>query len=372
MSTVAYPPEWGKWSAGLCHDWLTGMRGGERVLELLADGFPEAPIYTLLHNRESICDRINAHPIHVSPLQNVPGVYTRYRSFLPFMPGLIRTLKPESLDLVVSTSHCVAKSLKVRPETKHLCYCFTPMRYAWLFHDEYFPNPAKRAALKPVLAALRRWDKNTADRVHHFVAISEHVRDRIERFYGREADVVYPPADTEYFHPGDAPREEYDFIISAMVPYKKVDLAVQAYTESGFPLKVMGIGSGLDDLKRMAGPNVEFLGRQPDDVLRKHYQQCRFLVFPGEEDYGIVPVEAMACGTPVIAFNRGGATETVDAGVSGVFFDRQDVASLNQAVKEAADHRWDEDDIRSHATTFGIQPFIDGLHKSMVTCLKGS
>jgi len=349
-------------NAALCHDWLTGMRGGERVLELLGDAYPDAPIYSLLHHPGSVSDRIESHPILTSPLQRIPGIHLHYRNFLPFMPAMVRSWKPSpQLDLMISTSHCVAKSIRTTPKTAHICYCFTPMRYAWLFHEEYFPNPVKRTALKPVLAALRAWDRATADRVTRFVAISRHVQRRIERFYGREADIVYPPTDTESFTPGTETRQEFDFLISAMVPYKRVDLAIQAYTESGYPLKVMGTGSGLQDLQKMAGPNIEFLGRQPDEVLLDMYRTCRFLLFPGEEDYGIVPVEAMACGTPVIAYGKGGATETVIEGESGVFFQEQTPDSLQQAVKTASTMSWDAGRIRTRAEQFDISQFLNGF-----------
>lgn len=347
---------------GLCHDWLTGMRGGERVLELLADAFPDAPIHTLIHNPGTVSDRIESHPIRTTPLQKLPGIHDHYRNFLPLMPLMTRFWKPPAdLDLMISTSHCVAKSVRTSPSTRHVCYCFTPMRYAWLFHQDYFPHPVKRALLKPVLALLRRWDRATAPRVDQFVAISEHVRERIREYYGREAEVVYPPADTAFFSPSDEPRGDYDFLVSAMVPYKKVDLAVRAYTASGHPMKVMGAGSGLEDLKRIAGPNIEFLGRQPDDVLREHYRKCRFLIFPGEEDYGIVPVEAMACGTPVIAYGKGGVTETVIQGETGWFFDDQTPEALQKAVNEAAGIDWDRAAIRRRAGHFDDRRFLEGM-----------
>lgn len=348
--------------AGLCHDWLTGMRGGERVLELLAEAFPDAPLYTLIHNPGSVSEKISSHPIHTSPLQKIPGIFDRYRNFLPLMPLMTRSWKPSlDLDILISTSHCVAKSIRTAPSTRHICYCFTPMRYAWLFHEDYFPNPVKRVLLKPLLAGLRIWDKKTARRVDRFVAISEHVRKRIREFYGRDADVVYPPADTIYFQPGTQKRKNYDFLISAMVPYKKVDLAIRAYTQSGAPLKVMGTGSGLPELKKIAGPNIEFLGRQPDEILRKHYQECRFLIFPGEEDYGIVPVEAMACGTPVIAYGKGGVTETVVEGETGCFFYVQTSEALNQCLNEASTIEWNRIRIRQQAEKFNIPQFLKGI-----------
>lgn len=359
MSDSGFPA---KLRAGLCHDWLTGMRGGERVLELLADAYPEAPIYTLLHNPGAVSERIESHPVHSTPLQRVPGIASHYRNFLPVMPWMTRAWRPPAdLDVVISTSHCVAKSIRTASSTRHICYCFTPMRYAWLFQEDYFPNPAKRAVLQPLLGALRRWDRRTADRVDRFVAISEHVRRRIWEFYGRESEVVYPPTDTEYFTPGEGACGEFDFLVSAMVPYKRVDLAVRAYTASGHPLKVMGAGSGLEALKRLAGPRVEFLGRQSDEVLREHYRSCRFLLFPGEEDYGIVPVEAMACGTPVIAYRKGGATETVVEGETGVFFDRQTPEALWEAVERAAGQSWDAEAIRRRAEGFDVGQFEAGL-----------
>ncbi len=346
----------------LCHDWLTGMRGGERVLELLCDRFPDAPIYTLIHNRDAVSDRINAHPIHCSPLQKIPGIFQSYRNYLPLMPLLTRSWQvPDEVDLVISTSHCVAKSIRSPAATKHLCYCFTPMRYAWLFHEDYFPQPLKRSLLKPVLALLRSWDRRVSDRVDRFVGISQHVQKRIQDFYARDSELVYPPADTSYFTPTDEAREDYDFLISALVPYKKVDLAIRAYNQSGRPLKIMGSGSALDSYKAMAKPNIEFLGRQPDEQLREHYRRCRFLLFPGEEDYGIVPVEAMACGCPVIAYRKGGATETVAEALSGVFFDQQDETSLLEAVERAAQQDWDPLRIREHALRFSEQAFLDGI-----------
>ena len=255
----------------------------------------QADIYTLIHNASAVTDRINRHRVHTSWLQNQRDIMDRYRYYLPVMPSTIRRFEPGDMDLMVSTSHCVAKSIVTHPDTRHVCYCFTPMRYAWLFHEEYFGrNPLKQATLGPVLAALRAWDKRTAHRVDHFVAISNHVQDRIKRFYGRESDVVYPPADTDYFTPTGEPHGGYDFIVSALVPYKKIDLAVRAYNELGYPLKIMGVGTELDSLKALAKDNITFLGRQPDEALRELLQGCRCLVFPGEEDFGITPVEAMA------------------------------------------------------------------------------
>ncbi len=368
---LEFPKEWSNLDAALCHDWLTGMRGGERVLEILCDGFPRAPIYTLIHNRDAISNAINRHPSQTSFLRRLPGVHRYYRNLLPLFPAAVRSLPPPGNELLVSTSHCVAKSLRSSPDTCHVCYCFTPMRYAWTFFDEYFGNGRVKGLIaKPILAALRRWDRKTASRVDRFVAISNHVRHRIERFYGREADVVYPPVDTERCTPGESSHaEEFDLIVSALVPYKRVDLAVAAYSRLELPLKVVGIGGELARLKTLAGPSVEFLEWQSDDEVLDLYRGCRFLLFPGEEDFGIVPLEAQACGKPVIAYGRGGALETVVDGTTGVFFDRQTEDALTDAVQRARAVTWDTATVRRHAEQFDNQCFVDGLAKSIEAAL---
>jgi glycosyltransferase involved in cell wall biosynthesis len=346
------------------------MRGGERVLEILADGFPDADIYTLIHNEGAVTERINRHTVHTSWLQNQANIMERYRYYLPAMPATIKRFKPADIDLMISTSHCVAKSIPTPATTKHLCYCFTPMRYAWLFREEYFGrNLLKHAVLGPVLAGLRSWDAKTANRVDHFVAISKHVQERIKTFYGRESDVVYPPADTDYFTPNGRDHAGYDFIVSALVPYKKIDLAVRAYNKLGYPLKIMGVGTELNELKALAKDNISFLGRQPDEALRELLQGCRCFVFPGEEDFGITPVEAMACGRPVVAYGRGGVTETVVNGECGVFFDVQEVDALVAAVEQCGNIPWDTQYIRQRAEVFSIPNFVEGMNQSIARCM---
>ncbi len=369
-----FPSNWPRdIRAQLCHDWLSGMRGGERVLEILCDGFPEAPIYTLLSNPEAISDTIGRHPIHTSWMQHIPGVTQHYRSMLPLFPSAINSLHPEPADLLVSTSHCVAKSLKPHPTTKHICYCFTPMRYAWLFYEEYFgSNPAKAMLVKPLLAALRRWDQQTANRVTRFVGISEHVRARIERCYGREADVIYPPVNTHIWTPDPSiPKGEFDLIVSALVPYKRIDLAVEAYNRSGYPLTIVGVGGQLPKLTSMAKDNITFLKHQTDEAILDLYRRARLLVFPGEEDFGIVPVEAQSCGTPVVAYRKGGATETVLDGQTGMFFDEQTPDALQEAVEACSQKAWDPAILRAHAERFSVAAFIEGLAGVMEKVLCG-
>jgi glycosyltransferase involved in cell wall biosynthesis len=362
----SYPSSWKSLNVTLCHDWLTGMRGGERCLELLCEGFPQAPLYTLLCNPAAISDTLRRHPIHTSWVQRLPAIERHYRHLLPLFPSAIGRFRPAPADLLISTSHCVAKGIRPAAGTPHLCYCFTPMRYAWLFHDEYLGgHPLKKLLARPLLAWLRHWDRATAPRVTRFVAISRHVQDRIRRFYGRESDVVYPPVDTDRWTPDGAPPADFDLIASALVPYKKLDLAIEVYTRSGRALKVVGTGTEMARLKAMAGSTIEFLGWQPDAALLELYRRCRMLIFPGEEDFGIVPLEAQACGRPVVAFGRGGALETVKDGVSGVFFGEQTPAALRDAIGRCAATRWDAAAIRAHAETFGVPVFIAGLDKSI-------
>ncbi|MFH1970116.1 MAG: glycosyltransferase [Verrucomicrobiota bacterium] len=363
----------------LAHDWLTGMRGGERVLEVLCRSFPQAPIYTLIHNPAAVSDVINAHAVMTSWLQRVPGIRQNYRYFLPFFPGAIERLQPMATDLLISTNHCVAKGLRPPKGARHLCYCFTPMRYAWLFYEEYFgKNPLKKMALTPYLSRLRTWDRATCNRVDRFVALSRHVQKRILTFYGREADVVYPPVNTSFWTPvlpesagTDAPRDAgaYDLIVSALVPYKKLEVAVRAYTRLGYPLKIVGTGTEYTRLRRMAGARIEFLGRLDDDRIRDLYRHCRLLVFPGEEDFGIVPVEAQACGRPVVAYGIGGVLETVVDGQTGIFFHAQTEPALLAAIEQAAAATWDPAAIRANAERFSEANFISGLTASIARCM---
>lgn len=345
----------------LGHDWLTGMRGGERVLQVLADAFPQAPIAVLLANRAAISPDLAAHRLLCSWLQGVPGIASRYRGFLPLMPLAASSLRLPPADLLLTTSHCVAKSFRPPAGARHVCYCFTPMRYAWLFRREYLGHGVRSLLARPLLAGLRHWDRRTSSRVHRFVAISQAVQQRIAAFYGRASDVVHPPVDTGFYTPDAGVRAPdagaFDLIVSALVPYKRLDLAVRAYTCAGWRLKIVGTGSELARLQALAGPSVEFLGWRSDDEVRALYRTCRLLVFPGEEDFGIVPLEAMACGTPVVAYARGGAIETVRDEVTGLLFREQGEACLLDAVTRAAAAHWDREAIRRHAEGFGRERF---------------
>ncbi len=295
----------------LVHDWLTGMRGGEKCLEVLCRRWTGASLYTLLHRPGSVSPAIERLPRHASFLNRLPGVHRYYRYLLPLMPAAVGRWRLPPADLVVSFSHCVAKGVHPPAGAAHVCYCFTPMRYAWHLRDAYFGRSGLKARLvERLLRGLRDWDRRTADGVSHFVAISRTVRQRIFDCYGRTSDVIYPPVDTDFYCPADVPREDFYLVVSAFAPYKRLDLALKACERLGRRLLV--IGTGQDGARlRSAGPHAEFLGWQPDAVIRDHLRRCRALLFPGEEDFGIVPVEAMACGAPVVAYGKGGATETV-------------------------------------------------------------
>jgi len=299
----------------LVHDWLTGMRGGEKCLEPVCRRWPRAPLFTLLHKPGAIESVIEDRPIRTSFLQALPEVHRYYRWLLPLMPAAARSWRLPACDLVVSFSHCVAKSALPPRGVPHVCYCFTPMRYAWHMRDAYFADRArgiKARLLDDLLSRLRQWDRQTSERVSHFVAISKTVQTRIAECYGRDSTVIYPPVDTEFYRPDHRARDDYYLVVSACAPYKRIDLAIEACRQMKRKLVVIGAGQDQHRLKRLAGGgDVQFLGWQPNTLIRDHFRTCKALLFPGEEDFGIVPLEAQACGTPVVAFGRGGATETV-------------------------------------------------------------
>jgi glycosyltransferase involved in cell wall biosynthesis len=354
----------------LVHDWLTGMRGGEKVLEALCERYPNAEVFTLLHVRGSVSATIERAPIHHSLLQYLPGVRRYYRECLPLFPVLVEQFDLERFDLVISSSHCVAKSVIVRPEAVHVCYCHTPMRYAWDQFDAYFgPERLGRvgsAVARPVLAALARWDRATAGRVHRYVTNSQHVARRIGRYYNREASVVYPPVDTDFFKPdASVPVDKLGcLIVSALVPYKRIEIAIDACHLAGVPLAVVGSGPDRPRLERLAAQSsadVTFLGRLHDDQVRDQYNRAALVLMPGEEDFGIVPVEAQACGRPVIALGRGGACETIVPGETGILVDEPTPVAFATAIRDALAHRFDTDAIRRHAERFGRSRFGDEM-----------
>ena len=362
----------------LSHDWLLGTRGAERVLEVLCATFENAPVYTLLYDRSVSGPLVNRHTVRTSLLQRVPGITSRrrgrgsvHRYFLPVFPFAVEQFCLPEVDIVISSSHCVAKGIRPKGRSKHLCYCLTPMRYAWLFYDEYFgTDPVKKAILAPILAALRHWDRRSSERVDRFVAISTCVRDRIRQFYARDADVVFPPVDTDRLTPGGNTAGSYDLIVSGLSPLKRIDLAVSVYNRTGARLKIIGAGPLMEHLRGMARPNIEFLGEVGDDAVLEAYRGCRMLVFPGVDDFGLAPVEAQACGKPVVAFAQGGALDTVEEGITGVFFQSQNVESLGEAIEKCVSARWSREAIRARAERFGVARFRRELATSIAGCLE--
>ena len=345
----------------LVHDWLTGMRGGEKVLEVLCELFPDADLFTLVHRRGSVSPAIEARRITTSFVQRLPFAAARYRSYLPLFPFAIEQFSFDGYDLVVSSSHCAAKAVVVPGRTRHVAYCHSPMRYAWDQFEEYFGAERVGARMsrwvyRPMLARLARWDAATAPRVHRFVANSRHVAGRIHRYYNRASTVVYPPVDTDFFQPSPAAASAAPsaaaLVVSALVPYKRVDRAIEACALADIPLRIAGDGPDRDRLQKQAGDHVTFLGRVSDEVLRDEYRTARVVILPGEEDFGIVPLEAQACGRPVVALARGGALETVKNGQTGLLFPEATASSLAETLRVASTWRFDSHRIRTHAEAF--------------------
>jgi len=357
----------------IVHDWLTGMRGGERCLEVFCELFPQADLFALLYCPGTVSETIERMRIHTSFVQHLPLARRFYRYYLPLFPSAVERFDLRGYDLILSSSHCVAKGAIRPPGTLHISYTYTPMRYAWDLYDVYFGDrvgPLRSFVLQRVMAYLRRWDLEASRRVDHFVAISSHVAERIRRHYGREASVIHPPVDVERFQVSEEDGGYY-LVVSAFVPYKRIDLAIQAFNRLRLPLKIVGWGPEEGRLRKLAGPTVEFLGKRSDEELSHLYARCRALIFPGEEDFGIVPLEAQAAGRPVIAYGRGGVLETVvplnaqrSGGPrsltsnleppTGVFFYEQTAEALVQAIRifEANRHRFEPKHLRDHALQF--------------------
>jgi glycosyltransferase involved in cell wall biosynthesis len=357
------------WRIALVHDWLTGMRGGEKVLEVICERFPDAELFTLLHIPGSVSPTIERRRIHVSALQRLPGAARYYRQCLPLFPTLIEQFDLDGFDLVISSSHCVAKSAIAPATAVHVCYCHTPMRYAWDQFDAYF-GPARigRApswALARIMARLARWDRDTAGRPDRYLTNSQYVASRIGRYYNREAKVVYPPVDTDFFTPDGAPAEPFAVIVSALAPYKRLEVAIAACEQAEIPLKIVGDGPERRALERVASKDTEFLGRVSNEVVRDLYRRAAMTLLPGEEDFGIVPLEAQACGRPVVALARGGALETVVPGETGILVDEPSPEAFAGGIRQAMNTAFDRQAIRRHAERFGRRRFGDEIEAAV-------
>jgi glycosyltransferase involved in cell wall biosynthesis len=337
------------------------MRGGEKVLLSLCRLYPDAPIFTLLHAPGSLVPELEAREIRTSFLQHLPAVERRYRHYLPLFPLAVASLDLAGFDLVVSSSHCVAKGVRVPRDAVHVCYCHTPMRYVWdRYHDYFAPGRARgpvRWAAPWVAEALRAWDVATAPGVGHFAANSAHVAGRIRRYYGREAEVIPPPVDTDFFSPGRNGPGNYDLVVSALVPYKRLEMVLEAYRGSGRTLKIVGTGPEQERLRAALPAEAEMLGRVDDEALRELYRGCRSVVMAGVEDFGIVPVEAMACGRPAVVFAEGGGRESVVPGETGVVYHEDSRASLRAAIDSLQGLRFNTAALRARAEAFSRPAF---------------
>ena len=352
----------------LVHDWLTGMRGGEKCLEVFCELFPDADLYTLVYDPGGVSPAIRRMNVKTSWINRLPGGQKRFRYLLPFFPQAMESFELGDYDLIFSSSHCVAKGIFPH-RALHIAYVYTPMRYIWDMGDAYLVGGTSliaRAGLALSRPYLRRWDLRSTGRVDQLIAISNNVAAKIERIYGRSAKVIYPPVDFERFHLSDK-LQPYYLIVSALVPYKRIDLAVDAFNALKLPLKVAGDGPLRRYLQRRAKSNIEFLGWVDDMKLAELYSQCQALIFPGEEDFGIAPLEAQASGRPVIAFNKGGLRETVieldgsspERQPTGLFFSDQQTESLMDAIELYQKNRGEfhPEQIRQHAAKFSRERF---------------
>ena len=344
----------------IVHYWIVGTRGGEKVLEALCELYPDADIFTHVVSPDAVSPTIGRHKIRTSFISRLPAATRLYRSYLPFMPMALEELDLSEYDLIISSEAGPAKGIIPAPGAVHVCYCHSPMRYIWNMYHEYKSGAGWLARLSmPFLTHyLRMWDQSTASRVDLFVSNSTNVAARIRKYYRRDALVVHPPVDTERFVPA-RPDEigDYYLVAGELVGYKRADLAVRAFNRSGRRLVVVGSGELAKKLSRMAGPTIDIRGHLSDAAMRETMARARALIFPGEEDFGIIPVEAMACGRPVIAYGRGGALETVVDGVTGLFFGEQTEDALNDAIDRFERQKFDSATITAHAQAFGTERF---------------
>ena len=359
----------------LVHDWLNQMGGAENVLKVLAEMFPRAPIYTSIYAPQRVAPFFRSLDIRVSWMNRLPGVASHHLWYLPFYPLAFESFDLSEYDLVISNKSAFAHSVITPPQTVHISYCLTPTRFLWQYHAYRRREGIGRVAnalLQPILTWQRQFDRLAADRVDHFVAISREVQARIRKFYRRDSTVIHPPVDTQRFVPTSDPPQDYYLVVSRLIPYKRVDLAVAACTRLGVPLIVVGDGRDRKALERMAGPTVQFLGWVEEDTLVRLMQRARAFIFPGLEDFGIAPVEAMACGRPVIAYAGGGALDTVVPGETGEFFYQQTPEALAAVLQDFDPGRYDPLACRARAEMFDTRLFRARFRAFVDAVLQGA
>lgn len=351
----------------IVHDWLLGLRGGETVLQAFLELYPGADVFTLFHRKGAVSAQVDAHSIRSSFLNRLPLSHRYYRHLLPFMPLAVERFDLNSYDLVISSSHCVAKGVIPAPGALHVCYCHTAMRYAWDRYGDYFKGSFFEWLIYPVTHYLRVWDASASNRVDHFIANSAWVKERIRVFYRRTATVIPPYVDISRFQPASGDLGNYYLVVGAFAPYKKTELAIQACEKLGRRLLIVGDGQDRAKLEKLAGAHTKFLGKVSQEEMSALYSGARALLFPGEEDFGIVPLEAMASGRPVIAYQRGGALDTVVPGKTGILFAEQTVESLAQAIQEyeRVASSFDPHVLALHASTFSKEHFLKRFKEKM-------
>jgi len=354
------------------HDWLNGMRGGEKVLEALLPLVPDPTIFTLFHVPGSVSREIEKYPIRASFLNRLPFSRAHYRHYLPLFPRAVESFDLSEFDFVVSSSHAVARGALARPGAPHLCYCHTPLRYAYEQFETYFPRGRTRLfALKALaVSRLRRWDQRTAGRPTRYLANSTAVADRIRRHYGRDAAVCHPPADVDFYRPGPERREDFLLAVGALVPYKRYEEAIAAARRAGRPLVIVGGGPEEKRLRALADSSVQFLVNRSAEELRRLYRTCAYYVQPGEEDFGIAAVEALACGAPVVALGRGGVRDIVRDGANGVLYEPGDPAGLAGALDRASRIEFDYTALRESALPFRRERFREEFKNQVESLLR--
>jgi glycosyltransferase involved in cell wall biosynthesis len=357
----------------IIHDWLTGMRGGEVVLEEILELFPQAEIFTLLYNRGSLSERIAAHTIHTSFIDSLPFKKGKYRHYLPLFPTAIERFDLRGYDLVISSSHCVARGVIVPPGTPHVSFIHSPMRYVWDMYPDYFPAKGflNRWVIPYFANYLRIWDASAAPRVDRYVANSAFVAERIRRYYGRVASVVHPPCVPDGVRIPQRRRGGYYLVVSALVPYKRIDLAIEALRGLDRKLVIAGDGPEAKRLRASAPANVTFIPGLSREEIQELYSGASALIFPGVEDFGIVPVEAQANGCPIIAYGRGGALETVANGKTGLFFDEQTPESLREAIAKSERLRFDSGAFQKNIARFTRKRFRQEFMREVELAMKG-
>lgn len=355
----------------LVHEHLAQDGGAERVVQVFTEIFPDAPVFTLVYDKEKANPAFRNVDIRTSFIQKIPFAVKMYQAALPFMSGAVEKYDLTGYDIVLSSASAFAKGVITNPGTLHICYCHSPTRYLWSDAHTYYRqlryNKLIRSFIPFILSRLRMWDRIAADRVDRFIANSAYVKKRIEKYYKADSEIIYPPVETNRFKISKEIGDYY-FMVSRLVAYKRFDLAIKAFNKIGRPLKIVGEGPEFEYLKSIAGPNVELLGKRPDSEVNELYSHCQAFIFPQEEDFGITPVEAMASGRPVIAYARGGALESVIEGKTGLFFHRQDVNSLIEALNKFRAENFNPDEIRAQTQRFDKENFksrmVDFIEKS--------